>query len=212
MSWRWIKFYFFFLLSMLTCLLMYLLLSGEPFTEASPATWDYPRLFDVVRFIDANPLVVIVFLSVIALAEIVTALMYLATPPEQRMIRYSTTDSEVLVNLDTIATSLQNTVAEEHDVSSIKVVLRVPSGKQLHIKCFIRLELMEQPDIPRRVEQLRERIRTHFEQALPLEAKFTSNIELKIVPSDRPFTRSEEPKQEEGHFSSEFQGPRYPVE
>ena len=212
MSWRMMKFFFFLLLSLLTCLAMYLLVTGVPYVSEATVQWDHPRLFDIAKLIDENPMIIVVFFGVIALAMVVTALMYLATPIEQRMIRYTTSDSEVLVNLDTIASSLQNILEEEHDVETVKVVLRVPSGKQLRIKCFIRLELMEQPDIPRRVEMLRERVRTHFEQALPLEAKFSTSVELKIVPALNRRAEIVEERPKEKPFVNEFQGPRYPVE
>jgi len=209
MTFRRLKFSFFLLLSLVTCLAMYLVLAGEPLIIEG-VRWEHPNLYRLLRYLDENPLIVIALLGVVAIAEAVTALMYLTTPPEHRMIRYKQGDDEVLVNLDTLAGTLQGIIESEHDVESVKVMLRVPPGKQLRIKCFIRLTLLEQPDIPRRVEQLKERVKTHFEQALPLEAKFTTSVELKIVPASKGGRAGGE--EEEKAYSAGFEGPRFPVE
>ncbi|MFA4986072.1 MAG: hypothetical protein WC712_05765 [Candidatus Brocadiia bacterium] len=211
---RWPRFLFYFFLSLLTVALMYLLLQDNGIAAGAKSdSWESAALYKLAKYLDDNPLVIVVFLGIIALAEMIVALMYLATPPAERMVRYSTGENEVLVNLDSIAASLCRTVESENDIHGIRLKLRVPPGKQLHIHCFIRLELEEQPDIPRRVEQIIARIRTHFEQSLPLEAKFTTSLELEIRPAvvhqERPTRKVSAPISQE---SDEFQGPRYPIE
>ncbi|MDZ7816335.1 MAG: alkaline shock response membrane anchor protein AmaP [Planctomycetota bacterium] len=229
---RWFSFLFYLFLALLTCVVLYLLLSGGPKTNVEVVSevvaesgntlydtvelkepWNFNRIYWLAKVIDDNPWVIVVLLGLVALIETVTALMHLSTPVEERMIRYVQNNNEVLVNLDTIATTLENTVRDEPDVHNLKVLLRVPPGKQLHIHCFIRLDLREQVDIPSRVEQIRERIRTHFEQALPLEAKFSSSMELKVVTSDKADKHdkktSKPPKEP---VSDDFHGPRFPVD
>ena len=212
MKLRELKCAFFLILSLLTCLLMYLLLDTSVAVTASG--WTHQRLYDFAALFDKEPIYIIIFLGVIALAETVAGLLYLLTPVEQRMIKYKQGEDEVLVNLDTLAASLQRTVEGEPDVDYIKVQLRVPPGKQLHIHCFIRLGLVEQPDVPSRVDRIRERLRTYFVQSLPLEAKFTTSIELKIVPAKMDISNNSDPKEPlvENYSSGEFQGPVYPID
>ena len=229
---RWFSFLFYLFLALLTCVVLYLLLSGGPKTNVEVVSevvaesgntlydtvelkepWNFSRIYWLAKIVDNNPWVIVVLLGLVALIETVTALMHPSTPAEERMIRYVHNNNEVLVNLDTIASSLENTVKDEPDIHHVKVLLRVPPGKQLHIRCFIRLDLREQVDIPNRVEQIRERIRTHFEQALPLEAKFSSSMELKVVTSDKADKREKKTvSQPTDSVADDFQGPRFPVD
>ena len=119
MKLRELKCAFFLILSLLTCLLMYLLLDTSVAVTASG--WTHQRLYDFAALFDKEPIYIIIFLGVIALAETVAGLLYLLTPVEQRMIKYKQGEDEVLVNLDTLAASLQRTVEGEPDVDYINV-------------------------------------------------------------------------------------------
>ncbi|GAB4155814.1 MAG: hypothetical protein Kow00107_05590 [Planctomycetota bacterium] len=222
---RWFRFLLFMAFSAMALLVLFWLLSGEgqivgvldPGTHSvlMEDSWKFVNLYLVAKLIDQYPLTIIIFVGVVALVNAVTGLMYLTTPAEARNIRYTQGDDEVLVNLDTVAASMQKLLDDEPDIQCARVVLRVPPGKILRINCYVRLELFEQMNIPSRVDVLRERLRTYFEQSLPLEAKFTTSIELKVVQSPTQAPRPEREKSTEtgtDRINKDFQGPRFPID
>ncbi len=200
---RWFRFFLFMAFSAVTLLFIFWLMSGEGLKisrvsglnpdfphiaqeagshEVSGEDWQFRNIYLIGKLIDDYPLSFIIFFGIVALVNAVTALMYLATPANARNVRYTQGDDEVLVNLDAVASAMQSLLDSEDDVHLARVMLRVPPGKQLRINCYVRLDLEEQVNLPGRVEQLRERLKTYFDQTLPLEAKFVTSMELKVVP------------------------------
>jgi hypothetical protein len=184
--------------------------------EVAGDDWKYRNIYLVGKLIDDYPLSFFIFFGIVALVNAVTALMYLTTPANARNVRYTQGEDEVLVNLDAVATAMQSLLDAEPDVHYARVMLRVPTGKQLRINCYVRLDLEEQANLPGRIEQLRERLKTYFDQTLPLEAKFVTSMELKVVPipqgRDRDAQRTHEVEADPTPAAKDFQGPRYPID